>query len=263
MYVCMCFEFLIFSSDHYHDVADQYDALTAVFHSNYLPVMQEALQLKPDDVVVDIGGGTGWYAHQLWKAAGLKEPVVCVDPSGVMLEAAKLREGVTGVQASAEEFFSRSQEKLFTKAFIIQTVHHFHNPEAVFKGIYNSLSPGGSCVIQAHLPKPGHDTPLFRAAWVLTAKSNVMNEEELTSLIAVGAPFEIHKKKIKIQHKIPKREWYKMIRGRYSSVLHQLNDQEIENGIKELEREKFQALRDDDPVTINDFALIIVAKKGL
>ena len=258
----MCCQFLISSPGHYHDVADQYDAMTAVFHSNYLPVLQEALQLKPDDVVVDIGGGTGWYAHHLWKAAGLKEPVVCVDPNGVMLEAAKLREGVTGVQASAEEFFSRPQVKLFTKAFIIGALHHFHNPRAVFKGIWNSLSPGGSCVVQAFLPVPVSDLLYFRAAEAIVESSNYFTDEkELTSLIQAETSFKVHIKEMEIKHKIPKAQWYKMVRARYSSAFHHFTDQEIENGIEELERERFQALRDDEPVTKTHRFLLAVAHK--
>ena len=230
-------------------------------YGNYLPILKEYLQLKPDDVMLDIGGGTGWVADTLAKAAGLSEPVVCVDPSAEMVKRAKQR-GVIGVQATAEEFFTLPQAKLFSKVLIVAAMHHFSDPRAVFKGIWDSLSPGGSCVVLGYSPECAW--PIFRALRNHVATKLCRNEEdEVTALLQASANFDVQTKKMTIQHKIPKAQWYKMIRARFVSPLHYLTDQEIENGIEELEREEFQGLGDDDVITFDDAIFVALAHKTM
>ncbi len=57
---------------HFTDVATRYDDLYG-FTYDYLPEFAiKHLQLKPDDVLADIGGGTGAISSLIWKKAGIK-----------------------------------------------------------------------------------------------------------------------------------------------------------------------------------------------
>lgn len=226
-------------------------------HKDYLPVIQETVQFSPDDVIADIGGGTGWYSHQFWKIAGVKEPVMSVDPCAEMLEKAKEREGVRPVHATAEQFFSNPPEKLLTKVFIIEAVHHFTDPVTVFKQMWNRLAPGGCCVVLA-LP-PENEWPSFSAEKALDKKLNRTDEDTMSQLRDAG--FNVESKKVTTHHKISKAHWYKMLRGKFTSALHHFTDAEVEEGIQELEKEKFHQLKDDDIITIDDVILIILARK--
>ena len=55
---------------HFTDVASRYDDLYE-FMYDYLPEFAiKHLQLKPDDVLADIGAGTGAISSLVWKKAG-------------------------------------------------------------------------------------------------------------------------------------------------------------------------------------------------
>ena len=47
-----------------------------------------------------------------------------------------------------------------------------------------------------------------------------------------------------------------MFRRRYTSVLHQLRDEQIEEGIKELESETLKDVRDNDLINCNSAVLV-------
>ena len=58
-------------SKHYNDVANRYDKLYG-FACDYIAEFAiKHLQLKPDDLLADIGAGTGTISHLIWKKAGL------------------------------------------------------------------------------------------------------------------------------------------------------------------------------------------------
>ena len=69
---------------HFTDVASHYDELYG-FAYDYIPDFAiKHLQLKPDDVLADIGAGTGAISSLIWKKAGedlslqLKFKCVCL-----------------------------------------------------------------------------------------------------------------------------------------------------------------------------------------
>ena len=58
---------------HFTDVASHYDDLYE-FMYDYLPELAiKHLELKPDDVLADIGAGTGAISSLIWKKAGTKQ----------------------------------------------------------------------------------------------------------------------------------------------------------------------------------------------
>ena len=241
-------------------MANNYEDFHGIINQDYLLLLQEMVEFGPEDVIADIGGGTGWFAQRFWKLGCLREPVLLVDPSGDMLKMAKDKEGVTPVQATAEQFFSDPPEKLLTKVFIMGAVHHFQDPATVFQQMASHLAPGGCCVISFHPPDNGW--PTFSAAKNLDMRLTRV-DAATTELQLREAGFSwVESKQLTRHHQVTKAQWYKMLRGRYSSTLRHFTDAQIEEGILEIEREKFQSFNDDDIITIDDNLIMIIARKG-
>ena len=217
-----------------------------ILNKDYLLLLQEMVEFGPEDVIADIGGGTGWFAQRFWKLGRLREPVLLVEPSGEMLK--------------AEQFFSDSLEKLLTKVFILGALHHFQDPATVFKQMASHLAPGGCCVISFHPPDNGWPTS--------SAEKNL--DMRLTRVDAATTELQLREagfswvesKQLTRHHQVTKAQWYKMLRCRYSSTLCHFTDAQIEEGILEIEREKFQSFNDDDIITIDDNLTMITARKG-
>lgn len=120
--------------DHYSKVAESYDEYLSEIEEAQIGNVVEYLDLQPDHVVVDVGGGTGYSAEEIFKIAGLKNPIICVDPSAEMLEKANGRKGVVRVFKTAEEFFDdvslcRTLDRVLFKGCI----HHLQEPLPVLK----------------------------------------------------------------------------------------------------------------------------------
>ena len=63
---------------HFTDVASHYDDLYG-FTYDYLPEFAiKHLELKPDDVLADIGAGTGAISSLIWKKAGIPIAITLV-----------------------------------------------------------------------------------------------------------------------------------------------------------------------------------------
>ena len=216
-----------------------------------IPLIQEKLQLKPDDVLVDIGGGTGWMTHRLWKAAGLKEPALCVDPSAAMLEKAKELEGVSPVLATAEQFFADSQENSVSKVLIAGCIHHCSDHKALFEDMAKSLSPGGSCVILLHskwLVFPGE----------VYSSLDAITEESLTASLE-EAGFCVDTDTQVLRYELSKVHWYSALRNRILSYLEHFSDEQIEEGIQAFEKKFVGA---DQPLTIEISVMCFSVQKN-
>ncbi|MGH6912506.1 MAG: SAM-dependent methyltransferase, partial [Geminicoccales bacterium] len=66
--------------------------------------MIEALQLRPGDAFVDLGGGTGMYARDILEQVALRRPVLLVEPFAEMLDQAPPDERVTPLRLDAIAF---------------------------------------------------------------------------------------------------------------------------------------------------------------
>ena len=193
----------------------------------------QCVSIDHEDLVADIGAGTGEIAHQIWKSSQLKNPVVCVEPSSSMLEILKEKDGVDPVQACIEDFFSlKKYNKLFNKFLISGSVHHFPDLVAAFTSLFEHLTDNGSCVVVAAT----NLAVLFEAARDMFCKTQVRNRNYL---YGVFKHLELKWKETKCtyHYTIPKTECYAALRDRYITHLEQFTDQEIEEGILELDRE--------------------------
>jgi predicted methyltransferase len=109
----------------------------------------QALALKPDSVVADIGSGTGYFSARIANMTP-KGRVYGVDTEPDMVkyltERAK-REGlknVTAVQARPGD--PRLPEKADV-VILVDVYHHVENREQYFRQLQNSLKPGGRVAV--------------------------------------------------------------------------------------------------------------------
>lgn len=60
---------------------------------------------------------------------------------------------------------------------------------------------------------------------------------------------------------VKKYKWYDMLRGRFHSTFRELSDEEIEEGIDELNKGILQHAKGDDDIPISMNLFIFIAKK--
>ena len=103
-------------------------------------------------------------AHMIWKYVGLRQPVLCVEPSEGMLKVAREKEGVVTVKATAEVFFNSPPKRMFNVVLMNGSYHHFQDPASVISGVRECLSKNGMGIIishKSHLPIISEAKDLF------------------------------------------------------------------------------------------------------
>ncbi len=111
----------------------------------------EALELKPGQVVADVGVGTGYFAFRMAPLLGEKGKVLGVDIQQEMLDllkakAAKLKvanvEGVLGTVTDP-----KLPEGGVDLVLMVDVYHEFDHPWEMMQAIKKSLKPGGRVVL--------------------------------------------------------------------------------------------------------------------
>ena len=169
--------------------------------------------------------------------AELKNPVICVDPVREMLDVG-IRNKIANIETiceSAEQFSQR--EIHYDKLLIKGTVHHFpvNNLRQIFTGISNQLTTGGVVLIEKTPGKPAQGYPSFEKALKLHSQFFSGLSDILVSLFQ-ELGFQVTSTIVTGKGKISKAEAIKNIRARYTSTLELLSDQEIQDGVEEVER---------------------------
>ena len=151
-------------------IQNHYQQLATSYADYHLPKIRASvdailphLDLKCDDVLADIGGGTGHFSQLVWQKHILKNPVLCVDPCAEMLAVAAQHEGVNPIQSSGENFLTVDMTKLgVTKLVFAFSVHHLVDVTATLQRISQLLVVGGKCVICSRV---NPTLPFFKAAY--------------------------------------------------------------------------------------------------
>ena len=194
------------------------------------------MDLKPEYLVADIGSGTGAIAKELFESSGLQNPILCVDPSVEMQEIAGQKKGVNSILKTAEEYFSNPQiSEMFDRVIATISAHHFVNADAVFEGILCSLRPGGF-FLQFNAIKS--TLPSFKSAKMLLSQC-FERESEVRDLLQrkIGLNAKISEKEFSFSAEIKKSKLYERYRCRFVSLFEKLSDDQIEEGINELDRQ--------------------------
>lgn len=242
-------------AEHYRQTADVYNECYCQTYASMVELVLRKIRFEENDTVVDIGGGTGALTEAIYRGAKLKNNILCVEPSEQMLALGLQREGVSTLRSTAEEFFSKKENYNFDKALIIASIHHFTDTDSIFQKWAEWLQPGSVCLI---LTRPPETTlPFFRKAHALFQKSASGVPGIIDSLMRVGLNVDVSEERTELQ--MSKEQWYKMLRRRYMSNMLVLTDEEIEEGVAELENERFADKKD---IMIYDNILAIVVCKA-
>lgn len=110
----------------------------------------ERLDLKPDDVVADIGAGTGYFSFRMAEQVP-EGKVYAVDIQPEMLEAiAFLQEenNVTNIKTVlGKEDRPNLPPESIDLALMVDAYHEFAYPKEMMEGIVEALKPGGKVVL--------------------------------------------------------------------------------------------------------------------
>ena len=209
--------------------------------------MVEYLDLQPDHVVCDVGAGTGRTAENIFKRAGLKNPIICVEPSAGMLEKASGRKGVVGVLKTAEEFFDDvSLCPNLDRVLFNGCIHHLPEPSSVFKNMERSLRPNGLCLIMSMRSLSCYKR--FAEATDINAEYLPPEEVHATRKMLEEANFDVSTSLVELPLKLKKAKFYNMLRGRFVSRLYSLTDEQIKKGIDVLEQGEFGGIEENEEI---------------
>ena len=126
--------------------------------------------------------------------------------------------------------------------------HHFTDPVAVYKGIMRSLRLGGF-FIQINMIDGGH--PLFKSAKNAVSAEFERELEVRESLQKINLDANLSQEEVTYTTAVTKAKLYEMFQCRYLSMFHQLTDEQIEEGIKELENGTLKNVEDGDHINCN------------
>ena len=237
-------------TDHYDAIAFDYDDNMSCFQIPIVDIIKHHVPLKKTDQILDIGGGTGIYLQLLRREFDMEKPGVCIDPSLKMLQVAMKRDGIIPIHSTAGEFLAAPNYPLDI-VMMIGCVHHFQDPAAIFSNLAKYMSDEGTCIIARHCPPTSIFFSAFRDKWT------PYDDKKLCKIIDsnnLNHKIFMWKKPVELS----KLSWYKSLRGRYASCLSLLTDEEIEEGIRELEG-KFGA---EEIFKLDiDIVVIIVTKR--
>ena len=189
--------------------------------------IQRFTSLTKDDQLVDIGGGTAHVSLMMHSDLKMTHPVVCVDPSPEMLAVARENGAIT-IQATAEEFLASKPDYPLKVVLLNACIHHFTDLDFVCSQLAKYMAEDGVCIVTEY------PLPLFKAALHevseyrhLEAFCKSVESKGLKWRMVSGAePGEVEKEL-----------WYTAIRNRLASVLLKYTDEELEQGIQELQEE--------------------------
>ena len=111
----------------------------------------QALELKPGQVVADIGAGNGYYSLRIAKLIGKTGRVLAVDIQPEMLKLLKLRAESEGIENVEPILSTLIDPKLPADScdtiLLVDVYHEFSHPEHVLRGLRASLKPEGRLVL--------------------------------------------------------------------------------------------------------------------
>ncbi len=216
------------TNQHYENIASKYNnyyQYSIDYITFFTKKIVETLKIHSNDIVFELGAGTGIYAQEILKRIDSID-ITCIDNNQLMLD--QIASEVIKKRCIDALNFSKeiiSYDKIYMKEFI----HHIpqHDRIELFKGIYRQLRKGGAILI---LVEPKVLTyPLFKDALRQFELAQPSHTDIIKDLTSTG--FKICYDLIEHPITVPKDKYIEMVKNRYMSVLSNFNDTEISTGI--------------------------------
>ena len=240
--------------NHYRKIAENYDDLWTYSPSFLKFIAQniiEKLNLQFTDKLVDLGCGTGLFTKAIHNQIQLKNPIVCVDFSAKMLEQIPSNDIYKPLLMDAINFASQAEK--FDKILIKEMIHHISDKPKLIANLLKRLNAGG--ILLLILLPPTIEYPLFESAKKRYEQLQPHYEELENLFNQVG--FQTEVSFVKYPLSLDKSRYFRMVENRYMSLLSLFSDEEIRQGIREME-EKYLA---QSTLEFNDVFVFIKGKK--
>ena len=172
-----------------------------------------------------------------------------------MLKKAKGKEGIDVLQATADEFAAQATlRSKYNKMLFNHSAHHLPNPAATFRALMLEAMPqDGRCAVVYYPSK------VSLLLWKAAREAFNNNARDLSKeMTAAGMVVEVHE--VEVHYKVTKSFWYKRLRGRVYSTIESMTDEQIEEGIAELENTKLSSLGMDEEFQTSEVHVIAVGR---
>ncbi len=171
-----------------------------------------------------------------------------------MLQVAVKRDGLIGCNTTADEFFVRGHQLKYNKILLNECAHLFPDTLSTFRKAAKYLPQDGLLVliVRANMSTFPMWAELKKE---FSVHVNVFREFLEQAGFTVQSTMEAYT----IQ--MTKGQWYDKLRRRVFTALHEFTDEEIEEGLKELDREWFPGKQDSDIIDIKDTVMFYSATK--
>lgn len=216
---------------HYRRLAKKYDEFlyySPEFVRALTRKMVEKLRLREEDVLVDLGCGTGMYALDMLEQVRLRNPVIGVDPYPEML--ASIPEGAPIRPVAEDALTFSARPGRYDKVLMKEAVHHVDDKRTLFENLHKRLS-GDGVLLLVHVP-PDVQYPLFAKALERCLKWHA-DPDELTALLGETG-FQVERDTLDYRHAIPKEHYFQMVANCYMSVLTSFSEDELAVGLAEM-----------------------------
>ena len=143
-------------------------------------VLLELLSPAKNDVILDVGAGTGWIADRV---ASLCDETYALEPNENRLDF------ITAKHPQVKAFSATAQsvpfpERYFDKLYTIFAFHHFPDQEDSLEEFHRILKPGGVLLIQEYFnTPPGLRSSLERS--IMRSKVKFLDPSELERIMSL------------------------------------------------------------------------------
>ncbi|MEA1889083.1 MAG: class I SAM-dependent methyltransferase [Pseudomonadota bacterium] len=148
----------------------------------------QALELKPEMDIADIGAGTGFYSLLFAEQVGKSGNVYAVDITDDFVRNIKRRAAEKNLNnlhaVLSNEKDVRLDSDSIDMAFICNTYHHFEYPQTMLASIHRALRPGGTLIVIDYRKQPGTSS-----SWVM---SHVRSDKQSVIKDIQQAGFKIY-----------------------------------------------------------------------
>ena len=150
-------------SNHYDNIAQDFDdnwMFSNEYRNWYTEKIINFLDIKSNDIMIDIGCGTGIFSKKIIENSSLKE-IICIENSSSMCKKAQKYQELEVVHSDAETYFN-IKNITFDKILFKEVIHHLKDRKKTFKTIYQKISKNGKLLIATRPKKV--EFPFFEKA---------------------------------------------------------------------------------------------------